>query len=56
MGRPLFLPMNQAATSTPKTPATCTSFFLTFVIVTHNTELADMADRKLEIKDGKIVN
>lgn len=28
----------------------------TFVIVTHNTELADMADRKLEIKDGKIVN
>lgn len=25
-----------------------------FVIVTHNTTLADMADRKLEIKDGKI--
>lgn len=24
----------------------------TFVIVTHNEELADMADRKLEIKDG----
>lgn len=26
----------------------------TFVIVTHNLELADMADRKLTIKDGKI--
>ncbi|MFN5169249.1 MAG: ABC transporter ATP-binding protein [Cyclobacteriaceae bacterium] len=31
-------------------------FGYTFVIVTHNTELADMADRKLEIKDGRIVN
>ena len=31
-------------------------FGYTFVIVTHNTELADMADRKLEIRDGKIVN
>lgn len=28
----------------------------TFVIVTHNIELADMADRKLTIKDGVIVN
>jgi len=27
----------------------------TFVIVTHNTELADMADRKLTIKDGVIL-
>jgi len=27
----------------------------TFVIVTHNEELADMADRKLEIKDGQIL-
>ncbi|HXH18452.1 MAG TPA: ABC transporter ATP-binding protein [Chitinophagales bacterium] len=27
----------------------------TFVIVTHNTELAGMADRKLVMKDGKIV-
>ncbi len=27
----------------------------TFVIVTHNPELADMADRKLEIRDGVIV-
>lgn len=26
----------------------------TFIIVTHNKELADMADRKLEIKDGII--
>lgn len=26
----------------------------TFIIVTHNTELADMADRKLTITDGKI--
>ena len=28
----------------------------TFVIVTHNEELANMADRKLEMKDGKIIN
>lgn len=27
----------------------------TFVIVTHNEELAGMADRKLEMKDGKIL-
>lgn len=27
----------------------------TFVIVTHNSELANMADRKLEMKDGKIL-
>ena len=27
----------------------------TFVIVTHNEELADMADRKLEMRDGMIV-
>ena len=27
----------------------------TFVIVTHNDDLADMADRKLEMKDGKIL-
>ena len=31
-------------------------FNQTFVIVTHNTELAEMADRKLEMKDGKIIN
>lgn len=30
-------------------------FDQTFVIVTHNEELADMADRKLEMKDGKFV-
>jgi len=30
-------------------------FNQTFVIVTHNTELANMADRKLEMKDGLIV-
>ncbi len=29
-------------------------FGQTFVIVTHNTELADMADRKLTMVDGKI--
>lgn len=29
-------------------------FNQTFVIVTHNTELADMADRKLTIADGQI--
>lgn len=28
----------------------------TFVIVTHNEELANMADRKLEMKDGKIID
>jgi ABC-type lipoprotein export system ATPase subunit len=28
----------------------------TFVIVTHNAKLADMADRKLEIRDGKIIS
>ena len=31
-------------------------FHQTFVIVTHNLELANMADRKLEMKDGQIVN
>lgn len=31
-------------------------FNQTFVIVTHNKELADMADRKLVMKDGKIIN
>ncbi len=31
-------------------------FNQTFVIVTHNTEFASMADRKLEIKDGVIAN
>jgi lipoprotein-releasing system ATP-binding protein len=29
-------------------------FGQTFVIVTHNEELAEMADRKLEMLDGKI--
>ena len=31
------------------------TFLITFVIVTHNQELANMADRKLEMKDGKII-
>ncbi|SNR31569.1 ABC transporter ATP-binding protein [Lutibacter flavus] len=31
-------------------------FNQTFVIVTHNQALANMADRKLEMKDGKIIN
>lgn len=31
------------------------NFKQTFVIVTHNNELALMADRKLEMKDGKIM-
>jgi len=32
------------------------TFGQTFVIVTHNTELADMADRKLTMVDGLIQN
>ncbi len=28
----------------------------TFIIVTHNEELANMADRKIQMKDGNIVN
>ena len=31
-------------------------FNQTFVIVTHNTKLAEIADRKIEMKDGKIIN
>ncbi|NNK60202.1 MAG: ABC transporter ATP-binding protein [Flavobacteriaceae bacterium] len=31
-------------------------FGQTFIIVTHNTELADMADRKLTMVDGKIIS
>jgi lipoprotein-releasing system ATP-binding protein len=30
-------------------------FNQTFVIVTHNTELADMADRKLVMRDGNVI-
>ena len=28
----------------------------TFIIVTHNTKLAEIADRKIEMRDGKIIN
>ncbi len=28
----------------------------TFIIVTHNTKLAEIADRKVEMKDGEIIN
>jgi lipoprotein-releasing system ATP-binding protein len=31
-------------------------FKQTFVIVTHNEELANMTDRKLQMKDGKLLN
>ena len=31
-------------------------FNQTFVIVTHNTELANMTDRKLVMRDGKIID
>jgi lipoprotein-releasing system ATP-binding protein len=31
-------------------------FNQTFVIVTHNEELANMADRKLIMKDGNLIN
>jgi len=31
-------------------------FQQTFVIVTHNEELADMADRKITMQDGKIID
>jgi lipoprotein-releasing system ATP-binding protein len=30
-------------------------FGQTFVLITHNEELAEMADRKLVMKDGKII-
>lgn len=30
-------------------------FNQTFIIVTHNQELADMTDRKLQMKDGKLI-
>ena len=30
-------------------------FNQTFVIVTHNKELADLSDRKLEMKDGQLI-
>lgn len=33
-----------------------TKFGQTFVIVTHNKELANMADKKFEMKDGVIIN
>ena len=32
------------------------TFQLSFVIVTHNEDLADMADRKVVMKDGRIVD
>ncbi len=32
------------------------TFGQTFVIVTHNKDLAEMADRKIEMIDGKIIN
>jgi len=28
----------------------------TFIIVTHNTKLAEIADRKIVMRDGKIIN
>jgi lipoprotein-releasing system ATP-binding protein len=31
-------------------------FNITFIIVTHDKELADLADRKIELRDGLIVN
>jgi lipoprotein-releasing system ATP-binding protein len=30
-------------------------FNLAFVIVTHNSELANLSDRKIEMLDGKVV-
>ena len=30
-------------------------FGQTFVVVTHNTELAQLADKTIEMKDGKII-
>lgn len=32
------------------------TFNQTFVIVTHNEELANMTDRKLQMRDGKLIN
>ncbi|HLW39167.1 MAG TPA: ATP-binding cassette domain-containing protein, partial [Brumimicrobium sp.] len=31
------------------------NFGQTFIIVTHNTQLADISDRKLEMADGKFI-
>ena len=31
-------------------------FGQTFVVVTHNTELARLADKTIEMKDGKIIS
>lgn len=33
----------------------CDQFHQTFIVVTHNNELAEMSDRKITIKDGQIV-
>ena len=55
--------MSQVETWIRKMPISFMSFFFklrdelgqAFVIVTHNEELAAMADRKLEMKDGVMV-
>ena len=35
---------------------TCKRFHQTIVMITHNEEIAQMADRILQIEDGKIVS
>ena len=58
----IFWQMNLQATWIQLLRRNCTSYFFdlrdqfgqTFVIVTHNKELAEMADRQLWIKDGII--
>ena len=56
--------MSQAAIWIPKMQRICTNLLLklnqetgqTIVIVTHNDELANMANRKLEMVDGKLIS
>ena len=63
MNLTLFLQTNPAGNLDTKTANEIHELFfklredlgLTFVIVTHNLKLAELADRKIEMKDGLII-